>query len=525
MVSTRKQGKEVYLWSFTDDDKKVEIHQSFAFAAPFGLCEIGRTYALFASGTRLSCVRFDGARFQGVAHFEMSAPILSVSIDDGVVFPYVVHPHSIASYRISADPSVVSSSTSKLPLSPKSAALVARFKTKAAKTTTTKTTTTTKKKTSKKAKSGANLLVKLLSDEKKSTDATPAATLPPKMTTSPPSKRTKGSSSPSSAATTKTTTTTTSDAALAALEKRLVLQMNSAVKQGVQNLHRVMREEHKKTLKREKANQELLLRVLSDALTQKLPQYVEDAVKDEIELTLLPAIERKLNAVKIDPADLVPDVKRIVSDCVERTLIPGYERATRVMLENVKESIDGGLEKVRRRVEQLDRMDELIPRFEQALARMEESSSSSMASKKDIDASRPAPSTGLAPGQVQEMFWTALSSKDLVALLRVCEDVRRAGLDPMTVPLTQPVLLCLLQQCGTKNFGTPDEPIAQTALRLDWISVCVDRLNPRDPTIAPHCSGIVSEVGNALGSYAMYCPQSPLSGRAQTLSDVCRKGL
>jgi hypothetical protein len=110
----------------------------------------------------------------------------------------------------------------------------------------------------------------------------------------------------------------------------------------------------------------------------------------------------------------------------------------------------------------------------------------------------PAPPSGLDPlqdlhplllaGKFNEALDKALSAQNTQVVLWVCHRV-----DPAVVStsLSQPVLLCLLQQLGI-------DLEVDTPLKLAWLSHCSVALDPRNSLISPHCGGILRQLKERL---------------------------
>lgn len=92
----------------------------------------------------------------------------------------------------------------------------------------------------------------------------------------------------------------------------------------------------------------------------------------------------------------------------------------------------------------------------------------------------------------EEAITLALSASDLPLVLWTC-----SRLDPAMIPsqLSQPVLLCLLQQLSVE-LGK------ETLLKLPWLQAVAVALQPRDPRIIQHAAGILQGLKPALAQVA-----------------------
>ncbi|KAG5180927.1 hypothetical protein JKP88DRAFT_222632 [Tribonema minus] len=94
----------------------------------------------------------------------------------------------------------------------------------------------------------------------------------------------------------------------------------------------------------------------------------------------------------------------------------------------------------------------------------------------------------LLESRFEEALTRALSAGDLPLVVSVC---KRLDFNAIPAVLSQPVLLCLLQQLST-DMST-DLPF-----KLAWLQACAVALSPRDPLIKAHAAGILAQLKAAV---------------------------
>ncbi|XP_048461647.1 enhancer of mRNA-decapping protein 4 isoform X2 [Rhincodon typus] len=117
----------------------------------------------------------------------------------------------------------------------------------------------------------------------------------------------------------------------------------------------------------------------------------------------------------------------------------------------------------------------------------------------------------LQQGQLNQAFQQALTAADLNLVLYVCETVDSElvfGQHPC--PLTQPVLLSLIQQLST-------DLNSRTELKLGYLEDAVMNLDHTDPVARDHMGSVLNQVRQKLYQFNQAEPHSNVSKRARRL--------
>ncbi|XP_041046854.1 enhancer of mRNA-decapping protein 4 isoform X3 [Carcharodon carcharias] len=117
----------------------------------------------------------------------------------------------------------------------------------------------------------------------------------------------------------------------------------------------------------------------------------------------------------------------------------------------------------------------------------------------------------LQQGQLNQAFQQALTAADLNLVLYVCETVDSQlvfGQHPC--PLTQPVLLSLIQQLST-------DLNSRTELKLSYLEDAVMNLDHTDPVARDHMGSVLNQVRQKLYQFNQAEPHSSVSKRARRL--------
>ncbi|XP_069757563.1 enhancer of mRNA-decapping protein 4 isoform X2 [Narcine bancroftii] len=118
----------------------------------------------------------------------------------------------------------------------------------------------------------------------------------------------------------------------------------------------------------------------------------------------------------------------------------------------------------------------------------------------------------LQQGQLNQAFQQALTAADLNLVLYVCETVDSQmvfGQHPC--PLTQPVLLSLIQQLST-DFNS------RTELKLSYLEDAVMNLDHTDPVARDHMGSVLNQVRQKLYQFNQAEPLNNVSKRARRLT-------
>eukprot|EP01121_Diplochlamys_sp_Union-15-3_P009079 TRINITY_DN244_c0_g2_i4.p1 TRINITY_DN244_c0_g2~~TRINITY_DN244_c0_g2_i4.p1 ORF type:complete len:148 (+),score=11.57 TRINITY_DN244_c0_g2_i4:95-538(+) len=104
--------------------------------------------------------------------------------------------------------------------------------------------------------------------------------------------------------------------------------------------------------------------------------------------------------------------------------------------------------------------------------------------------------------QYEKAFTKALEAQDLDQLAWLCSRVDREIFSRPTIPLSQCVLLSIVQQLSC-------DLVKGTRPKLDWIQDCVLMLDPNDPSISEYYTQTLQQVLDTLSELT---PQFAKSG-------------
>uniref|UniRef100_A0A4W3K5R4 Enhancer of mRNA-decapping protein 4 n=1 Tax=Callorhinchus milii TaxID=7868 RepID=A0A4W3K5R4_CALMI len=117
----------------------------------------------------------------------------------------------------------------------------------------------------------------------------------------------------------------------------------------------------------------------------------------------------------------------------------------------------------------------------------------------------------LQQGQLNQAFQQALSAADLNLVLYVCETVdSQQVFGQQPCPLTQPVLLSLIQQLST-------DLMSRTELKLSYLEDAIMNLDDTDPVARDHMGSVLHQVRQRLHQFNQAEPQSNTSKKARRL--------
>ncbi|GCC27035.1 hypothetical protein chiPu_0005456, partial [Chiloscyllium punctatum] len=249
--------------------------------------------------------------------------------------------------------------------------------------------------------------------------------------------------------------------------------------------------------------QEQLSHQLSQNLANSISNRIEKTVRDEMKKTLPQSISKSLEPVSGQLNNHI---------ATKLAAIEGILKENITKMVKSKESI---LTQVQR-----------IVKGEVSLAMKEQQAvvTSSIMQAMRSAAGTPIPTTHmdfqsqqahilqlLQQGQLNQAFQQALTAADLNLVLYVCETVDSQlvfGQHPC--PLTQPVLLSLIQQLST-------DLNSRTELKLSYLEDAVMNLDHTDPVARDHMGSVLNQVRQKLYQFNQAEPHSNLSKRARRL--------
>jgi enhancer of mRNA-decapping protein 4 len=195
---------------------------------------------------------------------------------------------------------------------------------------------------------------------------------------------------------------------------------------------------------------------------------------------------------------------------MREVMVPAYESGTRQMFEQISSSIDAGLElKQRDRDETAKIMDGMVKRMDamgktievliKAVAQLQTGASPPVKSLPKT----PEPSAAdkleilsrkivelLRANEFEKAFTHALSVSNSSMALFVCKHSDLSVVVESDTPkLSQPIMLCLMQQLGA-DLAT-DENLS---IKLAWLQSMALTLDPQNESISKHIRGVVQQL-------------------------------
>ncbi len=254
-----------------------------------------------------------------------------------------------------------------------------------------------------------------------------------------------------------------------------------------------------------------LVPALNKTVAQTLDQTVSKTVKAQVSKTVKESM--KANAAEI-AASISSNIQEPVIDSFHKTMrevvVPAYENGTRRMFEQVSSSIEKSLESSKKEsdetakimdsmVKRMDAMGKTIEVLIKAVAQLQTgqggsgqptSKQSTAPAVDDSELLRKKIVELLRADEYEKAFTQALSVSNSAMALFVCKHSNLSVvLESDTPKISQPIMLCLMQQLGA-NLATDSD----LSVKLAWLQSMALTLDPKDASIKKHISGVVQQL-------------------------------
>ena len=254
-----------------------------------------------------------------------------------------------------------------------------------------------------------------------------------------------------------------------------------------------------------------LVPALNKTVAQTLEQTVAKTMKTSVTKTVKECMKESITEIAASiSSELQDPVVSSFHQTMREVMVPAYESGTRQMFEQISSSIDAGLElKQRDRDETAKIMDGMVKRMDamgktievliKAVAQLQTGASPPVKSPPKT----PEPSAAdkleilsrkivelLRANEFEKAFTHALSVSNSSMALFVCKHSDLSVVVESDTPkLSQPIMLCLMQQLGA-DLAT-DENLS---IKLAWLQSMALTLDPQNESISKHIRGVVQQL-------------------------------
>jgi len=253
-----------------------------------------------------------------------------------------------------------------------------------------------------------------------------------------------------------------------------------------------------------------LIPILNKTVAQTLEQTVTKAMKSDVAKTVN-------EGMKMNSADLASSVSSQIQDplvksfhqTMREVMVPAYEKGTRQMFEQIASSIETGLELKRKEkddtaklmdgmMKRMDAMGKTIEVLIKAVAQLQTGSiptpsHEKVARSSSVDrseVSRRIIIDLLRANEYEKAFTQALSASDSAMALFVCKNSDLSTvLEGERPKLSQPIMLCLMQQLGA-DLSTDED----LSVKLAWLQSMALILDPQNESVAKHIKSVVQQL-------------------------------
>ena len=249
---------------------------------------------------------------------------------------------------------------------------------------------------------------------------------------------------------------------------------------------------------------------LNKTVAQSLEQAVNKTMKTHVGKMVKESVKANTDEIAASVASKIQEpLVESFYDTMRTVMVPAYENGTRQMFEQISSSVQTGLEMKQKEsdetakimdgmVNRMDAMGKTIEVLIKAVSQLQTASGPAQPAPK-VPAPPAADPTELLRKKILELlraneyekaFTTALSVSNSAMALFVCKhsDISLV-LESDTPQLSQPILLCLMQQLGSSLSNDKDLPI-----RLAWLQSMALTLDPQAESIRKHTSGVVQQL-------------------------------
>jgi enhancer of mRNA-decapping protein 4 len=280
-----------------------------------------------------------------------------------------------------------------------------------------------------------------------------------------------------------------------------------------------------------------LIPILNKTVTQTLEQTVTKAMKSDVTKTVKDGMKMNCSELASSVSSQIQDpLVKSFHQTMRNVMIPAYEKGTRQMFEQIASSIETGLELNRKEnddtaklmdgmMKRMDAMGKTIEVLIKAVAQLQTGSiptpnHGKAAASPPVDrteASRRTIIDLLRANQYEKAFTQALSASDPKMALFVCKNSNLSTvLEGERPKLSQPIMLCLMQQLGA-DLSTDED----LSVKLAWLQSMALILDPQNENVAKHIKGVVQQLVTNLQTKMAQCDPA-LRRHLQMLLQVIR---
>jgi len=277
------------------------------------------------------------------------------------------------------------------------------------------------------------------------------------------------------------------------------------------------------------------------SLNTTITQSIEQAISK----TLEPSLSSKIQEVSGSHLkDMIETVKMLINDTfyssMREFMVPAYESATKEMFGQISSTLQSGLttnhngnndllKVVHHMAERMNAMSKTIElliatvnHLSSSLNAVDITPSSELSVQDSKQSLRQEIEHFLNIKEYERAFTKALSISDVEFALLVCKNADLQTVLEGEFPcLSQPILLCLMQQLGT---NIANASIDDTKLIVAWLQSIAIILDPNHDTIKKHVANICAQVTDNINRKLSICDFSirrPLQMLLQVIRGIC----
>ena len=282
-----------------------------------------------------------------------------------------------------------------------------------------------------------------------------------------------------------------------------------------------------------------LVPTLNKTVSQTLDQTIGKTMKSTVTKTVKESTKINTDVLANEIAQKLHDpLTESFHKSMRDLMIPAFESATRQMFEQISTTVEKGLDlkqnndsDTTKALEQMSkRMDAMAKTMEVLIQGVAKMTTTSITPTSQKVTSAPSPvdkveslktkiSELLAAQDYGKAFTTALSASNPDVAVWTCKYSNLSLVLESEIPrLSQPIMLCLMQQLGADFSPQKDEELV---VKLAWLQSLALTLDPFDESIKKHLMGVCQQLINNLQTKMME-PNVKLRREMQMLIQVIR---
>lgn len=250
---------------------------------------------------------------------------------------------------------------------------------------------------------------------------------------------------------------------------------------------------------------------LNKTVSQTLEQTISKTMKTNVSKTVQDTLTTNSEQLASSLTNSLQEpIVNSFHSTMKDVIVPAYENGTRQMFEQISAAVEAGLAtKAKEQDETMKMMDGMVKRMDamgktievliKAVAQLQTgptppvnspTKSPEQVAAEKMDQLKRAIVKLFRAGDFEKGFTQALSVSNSAMALFACQQSDLSMVLEGDVPkLSQPIMLCLMQQLGA-DLSTNEE----LAVKLAWLQSMALVLNPQDPSIAKHIQGVVQQL-------------------------------